>query len=257
MRIVRYQGADGQAHWGVLEGEDVYAASGTPFVDLVVEERAGSLADTTLLAPVEPKTIMCVGRNYKAHAEEFGNEVPSAPILFMKPPSAVVGPGGQVIYPEASERVDPEAELVIVIGKPAYRVSAADAYSVIGGYTCGNDVTARDIQKTDPGTQWTRGKGFHTFCPIGPWVDTEFDPEDVLVESSVDGAARQSGRTSAFIFSIPYLIEYITAFMQLEPGDVIMTGTPEGVAPVKVGDSMTVRIDGLGELTNHVIAAAG
>lgn len=257
MRIVRYQGEGGEAQWGLIEGDEIFATSGQPFVDLEKGERVGALGETTLLAPVDPKTIMCVGRNYKAHAEEFGNEVPSAPILFTKPPSAVVGPGGEVIYPEASQRVDPEAELVIVIGKPAYRVSAADAFSVIGGYTCGNDVTARDIQKTDPGTQWTRGKGFHTFCPIGPWVDTEFEPEDALVECTVDGAARQSGRTSAFIFDIPYLIEYITAFMRLDPGDVIMTGTPEGVAPVQVGDSITVRIEGLGELTNRVVATTG
>lgn len=255
MRIVRYQHADGEARWGLIEGEDVYATTGRPFIDLEKAELVGPLAQTALLAPVDPKTIMCVGRNYKAHAEEFGNEVPSAPILFMKPPSAVVGPGGQVIYPEASSRVDPEAELVIVIGKPAYRVSAQDAYSVIGGYTIGNDMTARDIQKTDPGTQWTRGKGFHTFCPIGPWVDTDFDPENALVECTVDGAPRQSGRTSAFIFSIPYLIEYISAFMQLEPGDVIMTGTPEGVAPVEVGNSITITVEGLGELTNEVVAA--
>lgn len=257
MRIVRFTGDDGTPQWGVLEGEDVHAASGTPFVDLVKGDRVGSLSEVQLLAPVEPKTIMCVGRNYKAHAEEFGNEVPPAPILFMKPPSAVVGPGGEVLYPSASKRVDHEAELVIVIGKPAFQVAAADAYSVIGGYTAGNDVTARDIQKSDPGQQWTRGKGFHTFCPIGPWVDTEFDPHDVLVECSVDGQVRQSGRTSAFIFDIPYLIEYISGFMKLEPGDVIMTGTPEGVASVDLGSEMTVRIEGLGELSNRLVEKAG
>lgn len=254
MRIVRYQVGEGEPEYGILEGDEVFAASGRPFVDLRKGERVGALGEVTLAAPVEPKTIMCVGRNYKAHAEEFGNEVPSAPILFMKPPSSVVGPGGEVLYPQASQRVDPEAELVIVIGKPAFQVPAAEAYSVIGGYTCGNDVTARDIQKSDPGGQWTRGKGFHTFCPIGPWVETDYDPSDVLVECTVDGAARQAGRTSAFIFDIPYLIEYITSFMQLEPGDVIMTGTPEGVAPVQPGNEMTVRVEGLGELTNRLVS---
>lgn len=254
MRIVRYQVGASEPEYGILEGEEVLATSGRPFTDLQKTERVGGLGQVTLLAPVEPKTIMCVGRNYRAHAEEFGNEVPSAPILFMKPPSSVVGPGAEVLYPQASQRVDPEAELVIVIGKPAFQVPAAEAYSVIGGYTCGNDVTARDIQKSDPGGQWTRGKGFHTFCPIGPWVETDYDPSDVLVECTVDGGRRQSGRTSAFIFDIPFLIEYVTSFMQLEPGDVIMTGTPEGVAPVEPGNEMTVRVEGLGELTNRLVA---
>lgn len=256
MRIVRYLAGGEEPQWGILEGSEVFSTSGKPFVDLEKVERVGALDEVRTVAPVEPKTIMCVGRNYRAHAEEFGNEVPSAPILFMKPPSSVVGPDEEVLYPEASERVDPEAELVIVIGRPAFQVPAAEAFSVIGGYTCGNDVTARDIQKSDPGGQWTRGKGFHTFCPVGPWVETEFEPADVLVECTVGGAERQSGRTSAFIFDIPYLIEYITSFMQLEPGDLIMTGTPEGVAPVEPGQEMTVRIEGLGELTNRLVAPA-
>lgn len=254
MRIVRYDDA-GTPAWGVIDGTEVRAATGTPFVDLAATDAvAGRLDEVRLLAPVEPRTVMCIGRNYKAHAEEFGNEVPKKPILFLKPASSVIGPDAQIVYPEDSSRVDPEAELVIVIGKSAFQVSAEDAYSVIGGYTCGNDVTARDIQKSDPATQWTRGKGFDTFCPIGPWVETDFDPTDVQVTCMVDDEVRQDGRTSLFIFNIPFLIEYITRFTRLEPGDIIMTGTPEGVGPVQVGDTITVGIEGLGSISNRVVA---
>jgi 2-keto-4-pentenoate hydratase/2-oxohepta-3-ene-1,7-dioic acid hydratase in catechol pathway len=203
---------------------------------------------------VSPTKIVCVGRNYKEHAAEFSNPVPEEPLLFLKPPSAIVGPGDDVVYPELSQRVDHEAELCVVIGRTAHKVSADDAWSVVGGYTCGNDVTARDIQKSDG--QWTRGKGFHTFCPLGPFVETDFDPTDVRVACSVNGETRQDGRTSAMIFDIPYLLEYISRFTRLEPGDVIMTGTPEGVASVEVGDTMTVEVEGLGSLSNRVAAEA-
>ncbi|MEX1162369.1 MAG: fumarylacetoacetate hydrolase family protein [Nitriliruptor sp.] len=252
MKIVRYDN-DGPA-WGILDGDKVMAAEGVPFQDLTPTSVAGRLDEIRLLAPVEPRTVMCVGRNYKAHAEEFGNEVPERPILFMKPPSSVIGPGEQIVYPPQSQRVDPEAELVAVIGKRAHQVSRADAMEFIGGFTCGNDVTARDLQKTDPGQQWTRGKGFATFCPIGPWVETDFDASDVGVTCTVDGETRQDGRTSAFIFDLPFLVEYISNFMVLEPGDLIMTGTPEGVAPVEVGAEITVAVEGLGTLTNTVVA---
>ncbi len=253
MRIVRFR-ADGAPSWGVVDGDQVLAASGTPFVDFEPGDPVGALADVKLLAPVHPRAIVCVGRNYKSHAEEFGNAVPGEPILFLKPPSSVVGPGDEVHYPELSKRVDPEAELCLVIGKRAHRVSEEDAFSVVGGYTIGNDVTARDIQKSDDGAQWTRGKGFHTFCPFGPWVDTELDPTDLRVTLSVDGELRQDGRTRDFIWDIPYLIRYITRFMVLEPGDVVMTGTPQGVAPVGVGQSFVAEIEGLGRLENHVVA---
>lgn len=254
MRIVRYDDG-GTPAWGIIEGDDVVAASGTPFVDLAPTSTVvGPLDEVRLLAPVHPRAVMCIGRNYKAHAEEFGNEVPEKPILFLKPPSSVIGPDAPIVYPEDSSRVDHEAELVIVIGKPAFQVSAQDAYSVIGGYTIGNDVTARDIQKSDPATQWTRGKGFDTFCPIGPWVETDYDPTDVRVTCTVGDEERQDGRTSAFIFDIPFLIEYITRFTRLEPGDVIMTGTPAGVAPVQVGDTITISVEGLGSLSNPVVA---
>jgi 2-keto-4-pentenoate hydratase/2-oxohepta-3-ene-1,7-dioic acid hydratase in catechol pathway len=252
LKIVRYPTTGGAA-WGLLDDGVVLAAEGTPFADLrATGEEVGPLAQVRLLAPVTPRTVLCVGRNYRSHAEEFGNPVPDEPLLFLKPPAAVIGPGAEVVYPRLSGRVDPEAELVLVIGRTARNVPAADAWSVIGGYTCGNDVTARDIQKSDG--QWTRGKGFDTFCPIGPWVDTEFDPTDVGVSCSVDGERRQDGRTKDLIFPIPYLLEYVTRFTTLQPGDVILSGTPEGVRSIEPGNTMTVEVEGLGSLQNPVVA---
>ena len=252
MKIVRYSSPHGPA-WGVLDDGVVFAAEGTPFVDLrALDDAVGPLSEVELLAPVTPRTVMCVGRNYRSHAEEFGNAVPDEPLLFLKPPAAVVGPGAEVVHPTLSQRVDPEAELVLVIGRTARNVAATDAWSVIGGYTCGNDVTARDIQKSDG--QWTRGKGFDTFCPIGPWVETEYDPTDVGVSCTVDGERRQDGRTKDLIFPIPYLIEYITRFTTLQPGDVVLTGTPEGVRPVQPSNTMTVEVEGIGSLSNTVVA---
>jgi 2-keto-4-pentenoate hydratase/2-oxohepta-3-ene-1,7-dioic acid hydratase in catechol pathway len=250
MKIVRFR-TTGPAAWGLLDDEGaVIVASGRPFVDL--HPTGQVVPNPTLLAPVTPRTVICVGRNYRSHAEEFGNQVPEEPLLFLKPPSAVVGPDAPVVYPAASARVDPEAELVVVTGRRARRVPAADAWSVIGGYTCGNDVTARDIQKSDG--QWTRGKGFDTFCPLGPWVETDYDPTDVAVTCTVDGERRQHGRTGDLIFPIPYLIEYITRFTTLQPGDVVLTGTPEGVRPVRPGNRVTVSVEGLGSLSNPIVA---
>jgi 2-keto-4-pentenoate hydratase/2-oxohepta-3-ene-1,7-dioic acid hydratase in catechol pathway len=252
MRIIRYDDG-GTVRWGVLEPDDtVRAADGDPFGELRPGAVVGSLSEVRLRAPVTPSKIVCVGRNYADHAAEFGNPVPKEPLIFLKPPSSIVGPGDEVIYPSLSGRLDPEAELVVVIGRTGRRVSTDDAMSIVMGYTLGNDVTARDIQKSDP--QWTRGKGFDTFCPLGPWLDTEFDPTDVRVTCTVDGEIRQDGRTSDFIFDIPTLIAYVSAFARLEPGDVIMTGTPPGVRSVEVGNTITVAVEGLGELSNTVVA---
>lgn len=253
MRIVRYEDQGGVS-WGVLDADEtVRRASGVPFNGLTPGEPVGTLSDVRLLAPATPSKVVCVGRNYADHAAELGNPVPEEPLIFLKPPSAIVGSGEEVRYPRASKRVDPEAEVVIVIGRRGSNVPREDAWSLVGGYTCGNDVTARDLQKSDP--QWTRGKGFDTFCPLGPWVDTEFDPSDVRVTCTVNGELRQDGRTRDFLFDIPELIEYITAFATLEPGDLLMTGTPPGVRPVAVGDTMTVEVEGLGSLSNPVVAA--
>jgi 2-keto-4-pentenoate hydratase/2-oxohepta-3-ene-1,7-dioic acid hydratase in catechol pathway len=252
MRIVRFS-TGGNARWGVLGDDDkVYAAEGQPWHDLRAGAAVGGLGDVRLLAPVTPSKIICVGRNYADHAAEFGNPVPKEPLIFLKPPSSIVGPGDEVVYPKLSQRLDPEAELIAVISRPGRRVPASDAMSLVGGYTIGNDITARDLQKSDP--QWTRGKGYDTFCPLGPWVDTEFDPTDVRVTCTVGDEVRQDGRTRDFIFTIPTLIEYVSEFTRLEPGDIIMTGTPPGVRPVQVGDTITVAVEGLGELTNTVVA---
>lgn len=253
MRIVRYRVAD-DVRWGVMDDQQVYAAEGTSVADLTATDRpVGPVEEVDLVAPVAPRAIVCVGRNYAAHAEELGNEAPERPLLFLKPPSSVIGPGEPIVRPAASDQVEHEAELAVVIGTRAHQVPRAEASSVIGGFTCANDVTARDLQKTDPGGQWTRGKGFATFCPVGPWIETDLDPADLQVRCLVDGEIRQHGRTSAFLFDLPTLIEYITACMILEPGDLLLTGTPAGVGPLPAGSSVTVEVEGIGALTNPVV----
>lgn len=212
------------------------------------------LSAAKLLAPVTPSKIVCVGRNYRDHAKELGNEIPAEPLLFFKPPSSLLAPGNEVRMPKASERVDYEGELALVIGKRASKV-ANDAQwrSYVRGYTIANDVTARDLQKKDG--QWTRAKGFDTFCPVGPFVSDEVDPEKGLtVETRVNGEVKQHASTRDFIFSIPELLAYITAAITLEPGDMLLTGTPAGVGPLKAGDRVDVVIDGLGALSNRFAA---
>lgn len=251
MQIVRYRGPRGAA-WGVVDADDRVRDIGSdPFADRQPGTDVGFLADLELLAPATPSKVICVGRNYREHAAEFDNPVPDEPLLFLKPPSSIIGHGAAIHYPTLSKRVDPEAELTLVIGREAHRVSADQAMEVIGGYTCANDVTARDIQKSDG--QWTRGKGFDTFCPIGPWIETELDPTDLRVTCTVDGEVRQDGRTSELIFPIPYLVEYISRFTRLLPGDVILTGTPEGVAPMSIGQTVAVEVEGIGKLENRLV----
>jgi 2-keto-4-pentenoate hydratase/2-oxohepta-3-ene-1,7-dioic acid hydratase in catechol pathway len=212
------------------------------------------LGEAELLPPVTPSKIVCVGRNYRDHAKELGNEVPTEPLLFFKPPSSLLAHKGIVLMPPQAERVDFEGELALVIGQRASRLSAdADWRSYVRGYTIANDVTARDLQKKDG--QWTRAKGFDTFCPVGPVVSNEVDPEKGLtVETRVNGELRQQGSTTDFIFSIPALLSYITAAITLEPGDLLLTGTPAGVAPLAAGDQVDVSIAGLGVLSNTFAA---
>jgi 2-keto-4-pentenoate hydratase/2-oxohepta-3-ene-1,7-dioic acid hydratase in catechol pathway len=210
-----------------------------------------------LLPPVTPSKIVCVGRNYREHAKELGNEVPTEPLLFLKPPSSLLKPMGAIVLPAASARVDHEGELALVIAERTHKLRPGDDWrKVVRGYTIANDVTARDLQKKDG--QWTRGKGFDTFCPVGPVVSDEVDPEAGLtLETRVNGELRQHGSTLDFIFRIPELLVYITAFMTLEPGDLVLTGTPSGVGPLAAGDLVDVSIDGLGVLANSVVAEAG
>lgn len=207
-------------------------------------------AGARLRAPVTPTKIVCVGRNYADHAKELGNEAPPEPIIFLKPPSAVLDPEGTIVRPAISQRVDHEAELAIVIGREARHVKASDWRDYVLGFTCANDVTARDIQKKD--IQFTRGKGFDTFCPLGPCIETELDVSSLRVTARVNGETRQDGSTSQMIFSCAFMIEFISAVMTLLPGDVILTGTPAGVGPLNAGDVVEVEIEGIGVLRNHV-----
>jgi 2-keto-4-pentenoate hydratase/2-oxohepta-3-ene-1,7-dioic acid hydratase in catechol pathway len=213
------------------------------------------LSAADLLPPVTPSKIVCVGRNYREHAQELGNEVPAEPLLFFKPPSSLLRPGGTILLPAASTRVDHEGELALVIAEHTSHLQPdADLRSVIRGYTLANDVTARDLQKKDG--QWTRAKGFDTFCPVGPWVSNEVDPASgLIIETRVNGELRQHGSTADFIFSIPQLLAYITAAITLEPGDLVLTGTPSGVGPLASGDRVDVSCTGLGILTNQVAPA--
>jgi 2-keto-4-pentenoate hydratase/2-oxohepta-3-ene-1,7-dioic acid hydratase in catechol pathway len=216
------------------------------------------LMDARLLAPVVPSKIICVGRNYRDHAAELGNEVPKEPLLFLKPPSSLIGPGESIVRPKLSSRVDYEGELGIVMGRRARNIGPdEDVRQYIRGYTIVNDVTARDLQKSDG--QWTRGKGFDTFCPVGPFVTDDIDPvsNSIGLKTTLNGERKQTGETRDFIFDIPTVLRYISAFLTLEPGDLIATGTPAGVGPMQPGESVEVTVAGIGTLTNPVVAAQG
>jgi len=202
--------------------------------------------ESELMAPVAPSKVVCIGRNYAAHAKELGHEVPKEPLLFLKAPSAIIGPNESIVLPRESARVEHEAELGVVIGARAKDVPADRAHLYIFGYTCVGDITARDLQKSDG--QWSRAKGFDTFCPVGPWVETSLDPADVRVSCSVNDAVRQDGRTSMMMFNVPTLIAYISRMMTLEPGDLVVTGTPEGVGPLVNGDKLAIDVEGVGSL---------
>jgi 2-keto-4-pentenoate hydratase/2-oxohepta-3-ene-1,7-dioic acid hydratase in catechol pathway len=249
MRLVRFRFGDRIAT-GVVDGEAVRALAGTFFENPVPSGEEIPLDDVRLLAPILPSKVVCLGKNYAAHAAEFGGEVPEEPLVFLKPSTSVSGPGDPIPLPLISNRVDYEGELAIVIGRIARNVRAEEAFRFILGYTCGNDVTLRDLQKKDD--QWARAKGFDGSCPLGPWVETELDPIDVHLETRVNGEVRQSASTSDMVFGVATIIEFVTTFMTLLPGDVIMTGTPEGVGKLEPGDRVEVEVDGIGVLMNPV-----
>ena len=266
MRYCRFL-LDDQAHYGVVEdraGEPcIVDLARAPEEDLVFrlthgrstswsfDFEPGPLSAASLLPPVTPSKIVCVGRNYRDHVKEMGSELPTEPLLFLKPPSSLLAPGGIVRLPAASARVDYEGELALVIGRRVRHLKPEDWRSAIRGYTLANDVTARDLQAKDD--QWTRAKGFDTFCPVGPWVSDELDPTSGLtLETRVNGELRQRGSTLDFLFPIPALLAHITSVMTLEPGDLILTGTPSGIGPLKAGDCVEVSIPGLGVLANTV-----
>lgn len=240
-----------EGEWWVVGAYPAYAALPEEFTPITPKP----FSELRLLAPVAPTKIICVGRNYRDHAKELGNEVPVQPLLFFKPLSSLLAPGGLVRMPAVAERVDFEGELALIIAKRAYKLRATDDLNgYIHGFTLANDVTARDLQKKDG--QWTRAKGFDTFCPVGPVVDTGLGLQNVesglTIETHVNGGLRQHGSTADFIFTLPVLLEYITAAMTLEPGDLLLTGTPAGVGPLGAGDVVTISVDGLGKLSNPV-----
>lgn len=242
----------GSKFYGRIDGEQIEIIDGPYWTGGKPTGKSVDSWDVKLLCPVEPTKIICVGLNYHMHVEhsQSATKVPDNPLLFMKPPSSLLEPEGQIIYPENCDRVDYEAELAVVIGKQGHKISDADAAEYIFGYTCLNDVTARKIQKADG--QWTRGKGFDTFCPTGPHVVRGIDVSDLSVEAYLNGEQRQFGRTSDMIFPIPYLIQYISAVMTLMPGDIISTGTPQGIDPMQRGDRIEVRVEEIGSLFNTV-----
>jgi 2-keto-4-pentenoate hydratase/2-oxohepta-3-ene-1,7-dioic acid hydratase in catechol pathway len=251
--VVRVE-VNGRPHWGVLEATTVVDLPDGPFGDSPRRGRVlGALQALRLLAPTVPSKVICVARNYVAHAAEHRVDVPESPLLFFKPPSAVVGPGATIELPSLSERVEHEGELAVIIGRRCRRVDEPEAWQVVLGVCCANDVTARDIQRAEK--LWTRGKGFDTFCPLGPWITVLDDQEgvaDLEIRCTVNDELRQLGRTGEMVFSPAQLISYASQVMTLEPGDVILTGTPAGVGPIAVGDTVTVAIEGLGELSNPV-----
>ncbi len=228
----------------VLTGDPLYAG-------ITPNGKAVPRAQVRLLAPVLPRSkVVCIGKNYADHAKEMGGDVPAQPVIFLKPNTSVVGPDETIVWPAMSDRVDHEAELAIVIGRICKDVPKERYNDVIFGYTLANDVTARDLQKVDG--QWTRAKGFDTFCPLGPWIDTDFLPGDQSITATLNGEVKQSAKLSDMIFDIPTIINFVTQVMTLLPGDVILTGTPAGIGPMPEKSSITVAIEGLGELTNKV-----
>lgn len=255
MKLIRFAppAESGESpRYGGLEGEIVRELSGDVFENPELTGRSFAASEVRLLAPCLPGKIVCVGRNYSEHARELGNPVPKEPLLFLKPSSSVIGPEEAIVYPTLSQLVHYEGELGVVIGRRCRRLAESEEVRpFIFGYTCLNDVTARDLQRQE--VQYTRAKGFDTFCPLGPVIVTDLDPANMLLETFVNGACRQRARTSAMIFSIDVIIRYISQVMTLLPGDVIATGTPAGVGPLQPGDTVEVVIEGLARLRNTVI----
>jgi len=251
MKIARFS-TGGDPRFGIVDGDDLVVLKGDPmFLGFETLDERVPLADVKLLAPVIPRSkVVAIGKNYRDHAAEMGGEAPAEPLLFLKPNTSVIGPGDSIVIPKQSSQVDHEGELAIVIGSIAKNVAEADAASVIFGYTVANDVTARDLQKTDG--QWARAKGFDTFCPLGPVIETEFDPTGKKIEVRVGGEVRQSGVLDDMVHSIAAIVAYASSVFTLLPGDVILTGTPAGVGPILSGEIVEVEIEGIGVLPNPV-----
>lgn len=250
MRIVRFL-ANHEARYGILDDQDeIQSLKAPPFDGVEPDGEIFRLGEVELLAPCEPSKIIGIGLNYRDHAEEVGLELPKEPMLFLMPATAVIGPGQTIRLPEMSERVDYEGELGVVIGRPAFRIRRQEAADYILGYTCFNDVTARDLQIMD--TQFTRSKGFDTFAPVGPWIVTDLDPGSLDIETYVNGIKRQGSNTRQLLFDPFHLVHFVSWVMTLKPGDVIASGTPAGIGPIESGDRVEIRIQGVGSLINEV-----
>ena len=258
MRIARFSNDD-EPRFGLIgddAGSEVLAVLvGDPlYVGFELTGEKVPLEDVRLLAPVIPRSkVVGIGRNYAEHAAELANEVPGEPLVFLKPNTSVVGPDDAIVYPEQTQDLHYEGELAVVIGRICRDVPVEDVAKVVHGYTVGNDVTARDLQKKDG--QWARAKGFDSFCPLGPWIETDLDVNDLAVRTLVGDEVRQDSRTSQMVFDVPTLVSYVSSFMTLLPGDVLLTGTPAGVGPMQVGDRVSVTVEGIGTLANRVVAA--
>jgi len=251
MKIVRFT-AEHKTKYGILNGELVQAIEDKPFRYLKPTDQYYQLSEVKLLPPCTPSKIVALGLNYHNHAKEFNSPLPDAPLIFLKPSTAVIGPDADIVYPASSTRVDYEGELAVVIKKPVWRVSIEDALDYVLGYTCFNDITARDLQSKDK--QWTRAKSFDTFAAIGPCIQTELDPGNVYLETYLNGELKQQGNTSDLIFTIPELINFTSNVMTLLPGDMIATGTPSGIGPMCPGDTVEIKIEPIGTLRNYVVS---
>lgn len=251
MKIVRAQKGT-SIFYGVLENDCIKRIDGTPFDGINLNGETYATSEVTLLAPAAPSKVVAIGKNYHAHAMEMQEGEPTEPLLFLKPSTSIIADNDDIVYPSISKRLDYEGELGVVIGKKCRRVSEKDAMDYVLGYTCLNDVTARDIQKGD--SQWTRGKGFDTFCPIGPHIETDISPFDLIIQTRVNGTLKQNSRTSCMTHKIPKLIEYISRVMTLLPGDIIATGTPEGIGELHAGDIVEIELEGIGILRNRIIS---
>lgn len=252
MRFIRFASKSGKVNYGWIKDDKVGVIAGDLFGEYRRLKADIDYDKIKLYAPLLPGKIICVGRNYVDHAKEQGAEVPEIPLIFLKPPSAVIGPEEEIILPPQSNQIEHEAELGVVIGKTGRWIPMEKANDFIFGYTIANDVTARDLQRRD--IQWTRGKGFDTFCPIGPWIETEFFHSDALITCKVNDELRQMASTKEMVFSIPQIIAFISSIMTLNPGDLILTGTPAGIGPLVKGDRIEITIEGIGTLRNKVVS---
>lgn len=255
MRIARYrEGSTGEARYGVVSGDMIHDIEGSPFDDRIRHSDVGRpLAGVTLLAPCTPQTIAAGGLNYRAHAREIGQPMPEVPVFFIKPATTVTGPDSQIDYPEQTRQLEYEGELAVVVGRPMRRVAPKDVRAHVLGYTCVNDITARDIQRWGGNfLHLCHSKSFDTFCPTGPWIETDLDPNNLELTLSVNGAVRQKTGTSDMIFNVEEMVSYISHVMTLMPGDLVLTGTPSGVGAMQVGDTVELTIEGIGTLRNTV-----